>query len=148
MGYYTVYSLTKIKGKSEDFDALNEDLRELGIDLDSDCNLKWYDHETDLENLTKKYPDLVVELEGDGEDVGDYWKKRFKNGICEYYPHYRLTTDAEETKARLNKKIDSFTEDFVDCFNYFFNDRSIEAEGLERMTISEIRDVLSKIKDN
>ena len=144
----TVYSLTKIKGKSEDFDALNEDLRELGIDLDSDCNLKWYDHETDLENLTKKYPDLVIELEGDGEDVGDYWKKRFKNGICEYYPHYRLTTDAEETKAHLNKKIDSFTEDFVDCFNYFFNDRSIEAEGLERMTISEIRDVLSKIKDN
>ena len=148
MGYYTVYSLTKIKGKSEDFDALNEDLRELGIDLDSDCNLKWYDHETDLENLTKKYPDLVVELEGDGEDVGDYWKKRFKNGICEYEPHYKLTTDAEETKAHLNKKIDSFAEDFVDCFNYFFNGRSIEAEGLERMTISEIRDVLSKIKDN
>ena len=147
MGYYTVYSLTKIKGKSEDFDALNEDLRELGIDLDSDCNLKWYDHETDLENLTKKYPDLVVELEGDGEDVGDYWKKRFKNGICEYHPHYRLTTDAEETKARLNKKIDSFIEDFVDCFNYFSNDRNIEAEGLKQMTISEIRDVLSKIKD-
>ena len=147
MGYYTIYSLTKIKGKDEDFDALNKDLRELGIDLDFDCNLKWYDHETDLENLTKKYPDLVVELEGDGEDVGDYWKKRFKNGICEYHPHYRLTTDAEETKARLNKKIDSFTEDFVDCFNYFFNDRNIDAKGLEQMTISEIRDVLSKIKD-
>ena len=65
MGYYTTYSLTKIKGKSEDFDALNEDLRELGIDLDSDCNLKWYDHETNLKNLTKKYPDLVIELEGE-----------------------------------------------------------------------------------
>ena len=60
MGYYTVYSLTKIKGKSEDFDALNEDLRELGIDLDSYCNFRWYDHYTDLENLTNKYPYLVV----------------------------------------------------------------------------------------
>lgn len=147
MGYYTIYSLTRIKGKSEDFDALNEDLRELGIDLDSDCNLKWYDHETDLENLTKKYPDLVVELEGDGEDVGDYWKKRFKNGICEYEPHYKLTTDAVETKARLNKKIDSFAREFTETFNYFFDDRNIDAEGFEQMTISEIRDALSKIKD-
>ena len=74
-------------------------------------------------------------------------RKRFKNGICEYENHYKLTTDAEEKKAHLNKKIDSFIREFTECFNYFFNDRSIDTEGFEQMTISEIRDVLSKIKD-
>lgn len=46
--------------------------------LEDSC--KWYDHEEDMVRLSKKFPDVVFELHGEGEESGDIWVKYFKNG--------------------------------------------------------------------
>lgn len=46
--------------------------------------VKWYDHESDMKEFSKKYPEITFELSGVGEEVlienPDIWKKYFKNG--------------------------------------------------------------------
>ena len=88
MGYYTEYNL-KIEGC--DFEKATEVIEELRESSDgaeyalnevgeSAENCKWYDHQKDLKEFSKKYPDLVFELNGEGEESGDIWKKYFQNG--------------------------------------------------------------------
>jgi hypothetical protein len=40
----------------------------------------WYEHEKDLNDFSRKYPDVLFELYGEGENPGDMWKKYFRNG--------------------------------------------------------------------
>lgn len=99
MGYYTTYSMTvhNVKDK-EQFDALCESLDAYGIlryALDSGsmyedtaefCSyneVKWYEHEEDMKDISKKFPDMVFQLRGYGEDPEDIWEKYFKYGDCE-----------------------------------------------------------------
>ena len=86
MGYLTYFTINKIEGSDEDFDALLKDINdELGINFqDEDCQeAKWYDYGKDMCRLTRKYPSLLVQLDGDGEDSHDIWAARYRNGIEE-----------------------------------------------------------------
>lgn len=40
-------------------------------------DLKWYDYETHMKELAKKFPECKFELEGFGEDRGDWWLHQF-----------------------------------------------------------------------
>lgn len=80
MGYYTRYDLT-YQPRSEEvdealvYDAIVGNLR---------CDAKWYSHEKDMEKFSKRFPDVIFELKGDGDDSPDYWVKYFKNGKVKF----------------------------------------------------------------
>lgn len=84
MGYYTKYDLTILN----DDDYIMDSIIEFG-DLDLSYHLsdrcKWYDHDTDIINLSLKHKDKVFRLEGRGEDDDDIWVKFYKNGEFRMY---------------------------------------------------------------
>ena len=45
-----------------------------------DDAIKWYGHSHDMKALSKRFPTLVFELSGEGEESGDIWKARYVNG--------------------------------------------------------------------
>jgi hypothetical protein len=45
-----------------------------------DDSCKWYDHESDMALFSKKYPESLFVLKGEGEESGDIWIKYFLNG--------------------------------------------------------------------
>lgn len=94
MGYYTWYTLKQIKGEEEDFHNLLKKITdETGLDLEYGVHAKWYDHIDDMKKFTKGFPNLVVELAGDGEGHYDNWKLRFCNGKMEEYPFVKFAGD-------------------------------------------------------
>jgi len=90
MGYYTRYSLKVLKSPTQHADNEEEviaDLRkdeyvEACINEAGDCQdeRKWYDHDDTMKVFSKNYPNLIFELEGEGEESGDMWKKYYKDG--------------------------------------------------------------------
>lgn len=90
MGYYTQYSLSFDESETEVVVELEkyaeEDYGKWCIygawvgDLDA---TKWYDHDKDMKELSKKFPHVLFTLEGEGEESGDIWKKYYKNGKCQ-----------------------------------------------------------------
>lgn len=83
MGYYTEYEMT-VKAKTEAelndaIDFLNQISRISFVKAEfNTLHRKWYEHEADLKKLTHKMQAIEVELDGDGEESGDVWIKRFK----------------------------------------------------------------------
>ncbi len=83
MGYYTDYELT-FYGHTETnqekiYEHVFED-EECTVLSIGDSTRKWYCHENDMKILSNKFPDVLFELDGYGEEQGDIWRKYFKNG--------------------------------------------------------------------
>lgn len=106
MGYFTYFTLNKISGSDEDYNALIGDIREkTGYDFSNDTVVegKWYDCDEDMTELSKKYPDLIVQMDGDGENSDDIWASRYHNGEreskgFEMLPFCRIATREERMK--------------------------------------------------
>ena len=45
--------------------------------------LKWYDHESDMLEISKQFPNFIFVLYGEGEEYDDVWCEYFANGECE-----------------------------------------------------------------
>lgn len=94
MGCYTKYRLEIISGLDSSI-HYGEEITKL-TDYNSlfDEPIKWYDHAEDLKYFSKKYPQTVFALFGEGDESGDLWVKYFKNGKMQYgeveiiYPEY------------------------------------------------------------
>lgn len=89
MGDYTKYKLTIPEGLTQALrDASEEDrtttsygpLSEF-IDEREEC--KWYDHEADLREFSKRFPDAIFRLEGKSASY-DMWVKYFQNGKMQW----------------------------------------------------------------
>ena len=87
MGYYTRYTLLIQSNKLNsneiitDLRSRNEDAKD-ALDGYGNTNntLKWYEHEEDMQKFSKKYPEALFVLYGEGEEAGDIWTKYFKDG--------------------------------------------------------------------
>lgn len=88
MGYYTAYKLEEpsvgrelgweIAEQMERYDTNYGKLSQfIGGYGES---IKWYDHEIDMKAFSKRFPDVVFTLHGEGEESGDLWVKYFKDG--------------------------------------------------------------------
>lgn len=93
MGYYTDYSLSaEWRGKSpeptrEKINGLEEEIERMNVfDFDGDFDYgwwaiaKWYDWEKDMALLSKRFPDFLFTLEGNGENPDDIWGAYFLDG--------------------------------------------------------------------
>jgi hypothetical protein len=89
MGYFTNFNLKIHEGERRIQEILTElseegefDYLEYAFDYDGDTNdrCKWYEHEADMREISKRYPDVTFVLSGEGEETGDLWKKYFRDG--------------------------------------------------------------------
>lgn len=82
MGYYTKYTLEIEETISEEeHTAIDEALGEYNeILCHHDTELKWYNHEELMVEVSVQFPRLTFILTGLGEEPEDMWKKRFVNG--------------------------------------------------------------------
>lgn len=102
MGYYTRFDMTIETGKHTVAEimteiAANDDVfygidRPTSEDLvnqntNASCYLgvydecKWYDEESDMIEFSQRFPDATFIVEGHGEEEGDIWRHRYKNGV-------------------------------------------------------------------
>jgi len=83
MGYYTNFQLDFTPSISDE-DRFLGDLKEFtGYNWRNDFELydvKWYSWINDMTELSKKYPDHLFQLDGQGEESGDIWRAFFKGG--------------------------------------------------------------------
>lgn len=77
MGYYTAYKFN-VTG-ADPYEVETEIKKISGYSSFIDT-VKWYNHELDVAEVSKKFPDAVICVSGIGEEYPDIWKKWFKNG--------------------------------------------------------------------
>lgn len=103
--YETYHSLTLISGPEEDYNKLLEEIRLIHeVDLEIGESTTHFDAEDVLCEMTGKYPTVLVELSGDGDDREDSYLVRFLAGRSsgKYYtgiaPFREMLTPAEAAR--------------------------------------------------
>jgi len=80
----------------------------------------WYEYPTDMATISRKFPRLVFELEGCGDESGDWWRKAWKDGkiifdvvavLPEFDPEPHLT-DFEEPTCEAHD-IEQYDDGFI-----------------------------------
>jgi len=87
LGYYTKYTLIvapefyeKVK-----FDPdLNKVIQFAYSGGEAERNGTWYDHESDMKAISLRYPEIIFQLNGVGEEHLDIWRKYFKGGKVQF----------------------------------------------------------------
>lgn len=84
MGYYTRYEIDVIEGSNDLIRELIDESEEaeFAIDVDGDTlnESKWYHHVDELIEFSKKHPEALIRLSGEGEENNDLWHEYYKNG--------------------------------------------------------------------
>lgn len=89
MGYYTYFYIDILKDSDNQTDDFFKDLSEK-IELSEDIikgytfEAKWYNYKEDIKELSKKYPKLLIKIDGEGGDRFDNWESYFCNGECHH----------------------------------------------------------------
>lgn len=118
MGYYTNYNLSVVNHNNFTENQLREVSSELARRLGEDDELpfhqhiddafewigydsrKWYEHEEDMMQLSREYPDMIFLLEGWGEEYDDVWRKYFKGGRIKICNRHYFWDEAPEWALR------------------------------------------------
>ena len=96
MGYYTHYGIMMhpeqdTARETEIMRAIAAKIYEEDPSNISDSNaiwclsdsMGWYDHEEDMLEISKQFPEIIFVLYGEGEAHDDLWRKYFANGEYE-----------------------------------------------------------------
>lgn len=96
MGYYTYFSLRIVDEKDLELDKpeiikkirnMSESIRyALNEDGDSGDSCKWYEWEKEMLEISKKFPNNILKMCGDGEESGDKWIAYIMNGKIQHCP--------------------------------------------------------------
>lgn len=89
MGYYTWYTLDILEDPDNQEDQFWEELDNLiGFAEDfkkyNSSEAKWYYWERDMIEISKKFPNMLFLLSGEGEEPLDVWNCYFCNGKSHY----------------------------------------------------------------
>jgi hypothetical protein len=80
MGYYTRHELTIVSGGNFETDYEQEITDSTNYSSLFNDSIKWYDCEDDMKKYSKKHPNVIFLIDGEGEENGDIWKAYFQNG--------------------------------------------------------------------
>ena len=94
MGYRTYYTLSilDLDGQTElTEDVSNSIIKKLRMsceDLEfavcengsSNGDCKWYEHDRDMTELSKQFPNVIFQLDGNGEESEDIWTSWYHDG--------------------------------------------------------------------
>lgn len=105
MGYFTRFEVGMKPEEPKDlrkFLLSDEDrYYELIETLDGNYDsFKWYNHEEDMIEVSRTFPDTLFELHGEGEEPGDLWRKYFKNGKIQRCPAQITYEEYDESKLQ------------------------------------------------
>lgn len=103
MGYYTVHTLDILEGDRDLLEKHEKEIEELsGYGIDAfGSSVKWYHMEDDMKEYSKKYPDTVFEVHGEGEEHHDEWYHFFKNGRSKFEKTKIVVTYDEYDESKL-----------------------------------------------
>jgi len=82
MGYWTYFTL-RLEGTDEACKKVENDILEKDDGFQELVDsvgvlMKWYDWETDITDVALKNPDVLIILDGEGEESDDNWEWRAK----------------------------------------------------------------------
>lgn len=80
MGYYTTHKLEIISGNDYVTDYEKEIAEVSGYSRPFEDSHKWYDHEEHMREYSKRHPNTIFKVIGEGEDSSDLWHEYYKNG--------------------------------------------------------------------
>lgn len=97
MGYYTDYSIST--DSSEHNETIIEEIIKIsGYSDPFEESCKWYAHEEHIKEISLKYPNVLITINGRGEEQPDTWRKYFKNGKHQLCTAILTYPDYDESK--------------------------------------------------
>lgn len=97
MGYYTRFDLTD--NRKDIIQALGE-VSGYGEEINTYSELKWYTCEADMRKVSQMFPDRLVTVHGEGEEVGDIWSMYAKNGKIQFEKATIVVAPFDESKLK------------------------------------------------
>lgn len=97
MGYYTTFD---ISDNPEVVQEVIEAKSQYSFYGGQASDVKWYDWKDHCLEVSKDFPNLVINVEGDGEEQGDQWKAYFKNGKVQVCKAIVTFEDFDESKLK------------------------------------------------
>ncbi len=104
MGYYTQYSLQVLEGDKDLIRQFRESDDNAMYALDEEGNTreecKWYESDDAMKSFSKLHPEVLFQMDGEGEGSGDTWRQYWKNGKCQDIKAELVYESYDESKLK------------------------------------------------